>query len=129
MTLKQVFRQQLPLLVQSYEREIRVITCAYLAFVRDAEAARWFGSGPRRDPLRRQRAIQQHGESRLHTRDAAPGMPEVARLHVGRRGRVVGRDDVDRSIPHRCPQFFPIRTRTQRRCAFGDGAEPLDILL
>src|SRR6266850_650735 len=89
MTLQQVLGLQREGCGKIDQREIRAGADNNAASIRNPESPGRLGGYEGCDPLQRQAAamislIEQYGESRLHTGDAAPGPPECACLTIRR---------------------------------------------
>ena len=115
------------------EHEIRIHADGDGALAGDAKSAGW-SAGNSEEIRSRVRltamitAIEQHGESRLHPGDTTPCRAEIARFHFGRRGRMIGRDDVNRRRRAPASTDASCSARVaQRRRALRDRAEPLDV--
>ena len=74
-------------------------------------------------------AVQQHGEGRLHSGDAAPHAEEILVALHGERGRgVIAPDDIDLAAQERRAQRIALTGGTKGRRALGYGADAQHVL-
>src|SRR5262249_40022821 len=75
-------------------------------------------------------ATQQYLQSRLHTSDATPDLEEVrVLLHRERRGRMIGRHDVDLALLQELPHRLAFSHIADRRRALRSGTDPFHIFV
>ena len=58
--------------------------------------------------------LQQDRQRGLHAGDASPGTEKIARLHLGRRGRMIGRDDIHGAAEQLDPRARLVRRGSRR---------------
>jgi len=64
------------------------------------------------------RTPAEYSQTKLQGSDAAPGAPEIAALHFGRTGGVIGGYQVDDALFQRCPKALSILPLADRRRTF-----------
>ena len=121
-------------MAQVDDREVGVEAGLEPAFAREPEAVRRRGARQRCNHLEREAAALGDGEQRAPERlaagDAAPDRERIVTLlQLGRRRRVVGRDDRDRAREQLRPERLDLDARPQRRRALGERADALRVLV